>query len=112
MDFENIKKNYDTGNRIAQAAAMMTNTTVTRKLVGTAAPRHFNKVIAETYQSNIEKVGLPKWTDEEQTFARAVQKLADGKQEGLASKVRGNRAPAATPESGGSDDIGNVSWVA
>jgi aminobenzoyl-glutamate utilization protein B len=29
MDFENIKKNYETGNRIAQAAAMMTNTTVT-----------------------------------------------------------------------------------
>jgi aminobenzoyl-glutamate utilization protein B len=112
MDFENIKKNYETGNRIAQAAAMMTNTTVTRKLVGTAAPRHFNKTIAEVMQSNIDRVGLPTWTEEEQTFAKAVQKLANGNQDGLATKMRGLRPPAENPESGGSDDIGNVSWVA
>jgi aminobenzoyl-glutamate utilization protein B len=112
MDFENIKKNYETGNRIAQAAAMMTNTTVTRKLVGTAAPRHFNKTIAEVVQSNIERVGLPTWTEEEQTFAKAVQKISNGNQDGLATKMRGLRAPAENPESGGSDDIGNVSWVA
>jgi len=112
MDFENIKKNYETGNRIAQAAAMMTNTTVTRKLIGTAAPRHFNKTIAEVFQANIDRVGLPAWTEEEQTFAKAVQKIANGAQEGLATKTRGLRPPAANPESGGSDDIGNVSWVA
>src|SRR5437660_370206 len=29
-DFENIKKNYDIGNKIAEAAAMMTDTRVTR----------------------------------------------------------------------------------
>jgi aminobenzoyl-glutamate utilization protein B len=112
IDFENIKKNYETGNRIAQAAAMMTNTTVTRKLVGTAAPRHFNKTIAEVLQSNIERVGLPTWTDEEQIFAKAVQKVSDGNQDGLATKMRGLRPPLENPESGGSDDIGNVSWVA
>src|SRR5215468_4190752 len=112
MDFENIKKNYETGNRIAQAAAMMTNTTVTRKLVGTAAPRHFNKTIAEVMQSNIDRVGLPTWTEEEQTFAKAVQKVANGPQDGLATKMRGLRPPLENPESGGSDDIGNVSWVA
>jgi len=112
MDFENIKKNYETGNRIARAAAMMTNTTVTRKLVGTAAPRHFNKTIAEVMQSNIDRVGLPTWTEEEQTFAKAVQKVANGNQDGLATKMRGLRPPAENPESGGSDDIGNVSWVA
>jgi aminobenzoyl-glutamate utilization protein B len=111
MDFDNIKTNYETGNRIAQAAAMMTNTTVTRKLIGTAAPRHFNKVIAEVYQANIDRVGLPTWTGEEQAFAKAVQKLAQGNEDGLATRTRGLRAPTATPESGGSDDIGNVSWV-
>ena len=41
-DFANIKKNYDIGNRIAEGAAMMTDTKVTRQLIGTAAPRHFN----------------------------------------------------------------------
>jgi aminobenzoyl-glutamate utilization protein B len=90
----------------------MTNTTVTRKVVGTAAPRHFNKAIAEAYQANMDRVGLPQWTAEEQTFAKAVQKLAQGAEDGLATKMRGLRVPAEKPESGGSDDIGNVSWVA
>jgi aminobenzoyl-glutamate utilization protein B len=112
MDFENIKKNYETGNRIAQAAAMMTNTTVTRKLVGTAAPRHFNRPIAEATQANMEKIGVPQWTADEQAFARAVQKLVDGKQEGLATTVKKLQTPEQKPESGGSDDIGDVSWVA
>src|SRR5262249_50599437 len=47
MDFENIKKNYETGNSIAQAPAMMTKTTGTRKLVGTAAPGHCEKTIRQ-----------------------------------------------------------------
>src|SRR5215813_8542293 len=112
MDFENIKKNYETGNRIAQAAAMMTNTTVTRKVVGVAAPRHFNKPIAEAVQSNIARVGVPKWSDEEQTFAKAVQRLVDGAEIGLNTAPKPLEPPPAQPISGGSDDIGDVSWVA
>src|SRR5712691_3272350 len=112
MDFENIKKNYEIGNKIAEAAAAMTDTKVTRKVIGAAAPRHFNKTIAETLQVNIEQVGLPKWTEDEQTFAKAVQRLAGGKEDGLPQTVKKLEAPAAKPESGGSDDIGDVSWVA
>jgi len=78
LDFENIKKNYEIGNKIAEAAAMMTDTKMTRKVVGVAAPRHFNKPIAEAMQGNIDKVGLPQWTEDEQQFARAVQRLSDG----------------------------------
>ena len=110
-DFENIKKNYETGNRIAGAAAVMTNTTVTHRLMGTGSPRHFNKVIAETYQTNMDRIGVPKWTDEEQTFAKAVQKLVNAQEDGLETKVKPLRAPVPKPESGGTDDIGNVSWV-
>jgi aminobenzoyl-glutamate utilization protein B len=105
LDFENIKKNYEIGNKIAEAAAMMTDTKVTRKVIGVAAPRHFNKPIAEALQGNIEKVGLPKWTDEEQKFARAVQRLSDGKEDGLAVATK-KRGSTAQPESGGSDDTG------
>src|SRR5215813_3778582 len=83
IDFENIKKNYEIGNKIAEAAAMMTDTKVTRKVIGTAAPRHFNKTLAETLQANIDRVGMPQWTEDEQTFAKAVQRLAEGKEDGL-----------------------------
>jgi hypothetical protein len=112
LDFENIKKNYEIGNKIAEAAAMMTDTKMTRKVVGVAAPRHFNKPIAEAMQGNIDKVGLPQWTEDEQQFARAVQRLSDGKEDGLPSTFKKLEAPPAQPESGGSDDIGDVSWVA
>ena len=111
MDFENIKKNYEIGNKIAEAAAMMTDTKVTRKVIGTAAPRHFNKTLAETIQTNIERVGLPKWTDDEQTFAKAVQRLVEGKEDGLNTAARKLEPPLARPESGASDDIGDVSWA-
>ena len=111
LDFENIKKNYEIGNKIAEAAAMMTDTKVTRKVIGTAAPRHFNKTLAETLQTNIERVGMPQWTDDEQTFAKAVQRLVAGKEDGLNTVVRKLEPPPARPESGASDDIGDVSWV-
>jgi aminobenzoyl-glutamate utilization protein B len=111
MDFENIKKNYEIGNKIADAAAAMTDTKVTRKMIGAAAPRHFNRPIAEAVQANIDKVGMPQWTEDEQTFAKAVQKLSEGKEEGLKTTVNKLEPPAAKPESGGSDDIGDVSWV-
>jgi aminobenzoyl-glutamate utilization protein B len=112
IDFENIKRNYEIGNKIAEAAAMMTDTKVTRKVVGVAAPRHFNKPIAEAVQANIVRVGLPQWTDEEQTFAKAVQRLVEGREIGLNTKLKPLEPPPAEPISGGSDDIGDVSWVA
>ena len=54
--------------RSRKRAAMMTDTTVTRQVIGTAAPRHFNKPIAEAAYANIQQVGLPKWTDDEQAL--------------------------------------------
>lgn len=111
QDFDNIQKNYEAANKISEAAAIMTDTAVTRRIIGTAAPRHFSKPIAEAMQSNIEAVGLPQWTEDEQNFAKAVQRLVRVKEEGLNTKLREVMAPTARPESGGSDDIGDVSWV-
>lgn len=111
QDFENIRKNFEVANTISEAAAKMTDTTVTRRIIGTAAPRHFNRPIAEAVQVNIENVGLPKWTADEQTFAKAVQRTVKGKEEGLASELKKFEPPSAKPESGGSDDIGDISWT-
>lgn len=112
LDFEHIQQNFEIGNKIAEAAALMTDTTVKRRVLGSAAPRHFNRPIAEAVQANIDQVGLPAWTPDEQTFAKAVQKLVGAKEDGLSTKLRGLRPPSDPPVSGGSDDIGDVSWVA
>ncbi|WP_245620192.1 amidohydrolase [Phenylobacterium immobile] len=112
IDFANIRKNYEIGNKIAEAAAMMTDTTVTRRVLGAAAPRNFNRPMAEAAQANMDKVGLPIWTADEQTFAKAVQKLVGAKEEGLATKLKPIEPPPSPPISGGSDDIGDISWIA
>ena len=90
---------------------MMTKTKVSRKIMGTAWPRHFNKVIAETMYENIKKIGLPKWSEEDQTLAKAVQKeVKSYNQNGLSLKLSNIGTPPKYPISGGSDDIGDISW--
>ncbi|MEZ0168199.1 amidohydrolase [Microvirga sp. TS319] len=111
QDFENIRKNFEIANTISEAAAKMTDTTVTRRIIGTAAPRHFNKPIAEAAYTNIQQVGLPQWTEDEQAFAKAVQRTVKGKEEGLATELKKFEPPVEKPESGGSDDIGDISWT-
>ena len=112
QDFKGIQNSFEIGNVIAEAAAKMTETTVKRRIIGTAAPRHFNRPIAEAAYANIKAVGLPKWTPGEQAFAKLVQKNAQAeKQEGLAVELKKLEPPVAEPKSGGSDDIGDVSWT-
>jgi aminobenzoyl-glutamate utilization protein B len=111
QSFASIKKNYEIGNKIAQAAADMTDTTVEHHVIGSAAPQHFNRPMAEAAEANIEKVGLPTWTPQEQAFAKAVQKTVGAEQKGLDTKLKGLEPPKEKPESGGSDDIGDISWT-
>ena len=111
LDYSHIRENYDLGNTMAQAATMMTGTTVTRRLVGSAWPPHYSKVVAETQQKNIERIGMPAWSDADQTLAKALQKEIGAKVEGLKTKVDPLRPPSPGTEQGGSDDIADISWV-
>lgn len=111
VTYPKIMEMYDKANAIADGAAMMTGTTVTRKVLGSAWPRHFNKVIAETMYQNIQKVGLPEWSEEDQTLAKALQKeMGNMKQDGLPTALDTLKPPTRSFVSGGSDDIGDISW--
>ncbi len=110
LDYAHIRELFSLGNTMAQAAAMMTDTTVTQRLVGSAWPPHFNKVIAEAQQKNIEAVGMPAWSEADQTLAKALQKEIGAKAEGLKPKIT-PLEPPHKPSGGGSDDIGDISWV-
>jgi aminobenzoyl-glutamate utilization protein B len=110
-DYPHIRELYDLGDTMAKAAAMMTETTFTKKLVGSAWPPHFNKVIAEIQHKNIEAVGMPKWDEADQTLAKAIQKELGKKEVGLKEKVEELKPPSPETEEGGSDDVGDISWV-
>jgi aminobenzoyl-glutamate utilization protein B len=110
LDYPHIKELYDLGNTMATAATMMTSTTVDHRLVGSAWPPFFNKVIAETQQKNIEAVGMPMWSGADQQLAKALQKEIGEKVDGLKLKVEPLKEPVKDPKGGGSDDVGDISW--
>ncbi len=111
LDYAHIKELYELGDTMAKAASMMTSTTFTKRVVGSAWPPHFSKVIAEVQQKNIERVGMPTWSDADQTLAKALQKEIGAKVEGLKSKVEALKPPNPDqPEGSGSDDVGDISW--
>jgi len=111
-DYQHIKDLWEIGNRMAKAAAMMTDTDVSWRLLSAAWPQHFNRPVAEDVYANIQRVGLPKWDEADQTFAKMLQKMMNVPQRGLATQLRpiGQPAPAERNTGGGSDDIGDVSW--
>ncbi|MEZ4899704.1 MAG: amidohydrolase [Saprospiraceae bacterium] len=111
VTYPKIMELYENANRIADGAAMMTKTTVSRKILGSAWPRHFNQPIAEAMYENIKVVGLPEWSDADQTLARALQKDVHSLDtSGLAMKLDTLDRPNGRFISGGSDDIGDISW--
>ena len=110
--YPKIKELWGIGDSIAKGAAMMTNTELeSTRVLGTAWPQHFNKVVAETTWANIQKVGMPQWSDADQKLATALQKELGSREQGLQLKV-GNelQGPVRDNRGGGSDDIGDISW--
>ena len=111
VTYPKIMEVYERANKIAEGAALMTNTSVTRKVLGSAWPRHFNQVIAEKMYENIKDIGLPEWSEEDQALAKALQtEVNSPKIEGLATELDEIGLPVKNPVSGGSDDIGDISW--
>src|SRR6201992_860351 len=68
--YEDILTMYEAGKRIAQGAAMMTDTKMTYRILGEAWPPHFNKPLAVAMAANIQRVGMPVWSDADQQLAR------------------------------------------
>lgn len=111
QDFPRIKELHEFGSTMAKAAALATGTTYSQLTVGSAWPNHFNKVVAETQHKNIELVGLPKWSEADQTLARELQReLGVAKVDPLPDKIKPLEAPGPW-RGGGSDDVGDISWV-
>ena len=124
-DYDHIMDMWRIGDNMAKAATLMTDTTYTSRLLGSAWPGHFSRPIAEDMYENIKKVGLAQWSDDDQKLARALQTELKVRVNGLPTRVPEMRVPrqppadageggfggaANMPTGGGSDDIGDISW--
>ena len=112
-NYPQIRDLFAIGDSIARGAAMMSGTVLDDvRIIGSAWPGHFNQVIAEAMYENIQQIGLPQWTENDQRFAQATQREVGASESGLATELSILR-PALTEAqrtAGFADDIGDISW--
>jgi len=97
----------------AKGAALASGTVLDTVTVLTAThQRHSNKALAEVIQKNIELIGMPEWTEQENQFAKALQKELGQKENGYAVKPKGLSKPSTIQVGGGSSDVGEVTLIA
>ncbi len=112
LDYDRIRELHELGQTMAEAAAMMTSTSVTERVFGAAWPSNMSKPLAELMHANILEVGLPEWSEADQQLARALQReLGSDEIEGLPTELSSTELEESDQGmGGGSDDIAEVSW--
>ena len=113
MDYPHIKALWEVGDKMAEGAALMTNTSWDSVVMGTAWPGHFNKPLALAAYENIKKIGMPEWSEDDQTLAKALQIEIGSEVTGLPDKVMPIFEPPPLEKltGGGSDDVGDIAWT-
>jgi aminobenzoyl-glutamate utilization protein B len=105
---EGARALFEQAKRIAAGAAMMTNCEVATNVRAAVWPVRFNQMIAEVIQRNIEAIGMPHWSETEQSLGRALQRQAKASEDGLRTTVPPLTGP--TQQIAASNDCGDVSW--
>ena len=109
---ERLEGMYEKVVNCAKAGALATGTELSIRVITAIHQRYSNKALAELFYKNIELIGMPEWTEEEQEFAKALQKELGRPERGMPKKVSGLRGPSPVFVGGGSSDVGDVSLVA
>jgi aminobenzoyl-glutamate utilization protein B len=99
---------FERAKRIAEGAALMTDTALTVDVRAAVWPVRLNRTIAEVIQRHVEAVGMPEWTEQEHDFARALQRQAKMREDGLHTSTTPLTGPSQ--QIAASNDCGDVSW--
>ncbi|MCX6562716.1 MAG: amidohydrolase [Candidatus Aminicenantes bacterium] len=109
---ERVEEMFERVLSCAKAGALASGTELLPpRFIAAAHQTHSNKAAAELIQKNIELVGMPVWTEEENAFAKALQKELKAREEGMPTKVDNLRTPSGVSFGGGSSDVGDVTLV-
>ncbi len=105
-----VEEYYDWVHDIAKAAAMMTRTKLTSVEIPTDMHEVLpNRVLSEVIHKNLELIGPPPFTAEDEAFARKIQEPLGRK----FPKVLSDRIEPMPDEPGqgvASTDVGDISW--
>lgn len=94
--------------QIAEGAALATQTRVLALVYAGSYDLLPNRPLAERMQLHLERVGVPGYTEEEQAFARELQRNFGVEAQGMATTT--SPLPSDEPAFGFSTDVGDVSW--
>ncbi len=84
---EMVDMMYDRMQKIAEAAAMATNTEKKIRLYTSINHTQNNTEGAKVMHANLQLIGAPVFTEEEQAFARKLQKALEAEEKGLSSEI-------------------------
>ncbi len=94
--------------KVAEGAALMTETTATVKVQAGSWEILGNTAGAELMDANLRWLGPQSYTEEEQDFARTIQRATGVPETGVQTKILSLQGQE---QEGGSTDVGDVSWV-
>jgi aminobenzoyl-glutamate utilization protein B len=94
---------------LASGAAEMTETSATVKVRGGSWEVLLNEAGTRLVDANLHWVGPPVFTEQEQAFAREIQRATGVPELGMATGIK---PVEQQTEEGGSTDVGDISWVA
>lgn len=121
-----MRELYERVKRIAQGAAMMTDTEVEIEFDGASAEILPNRVMEELLHENVQAIGGVPFDEEDHAFGRSIQESVTPAEVSAAKRRVGLSAddsrgfwdgvgqlidPAHRPLMSGSTDVGDVSWV-
>lgn len=105
-----VDKYYNRILKIAEGAALATETTHKVYLITGVHEYLLNRPLQEALQKNLELIGAPEFSEQEQEFARSVQRVTGQEEKGFNDKIE--PLPAEPGEvRGGSTDVADVSWI-
>ncbi len=110
LDRESVEKDYERVLKVIEGAATMTGTTYKVHFKSGVHETLANRAGDEVVYANLLAVGSPAFTDDEQAFAKAIQKNSGVEEKGLSAKIEPFKLPEKSWGSG-STDVAEVSWL-
>ena len=83
---EKTRALFEKAKRIAEGAAIMTDTSYSVNVLSAVWPTRANRTLAEVIQANVEQIGMPQWGEGEQKLVVRLAKQSEGKAERHADK--------------------------
>jgi len=105
-DRKSVEELYARVLKIADGAATMTETTHKVYLITGVYNKLVNRVVAKLLSDNLQLVGAPQFTEEQQKFAKQLQRNFDKEEKGLNTDIEEFK-----PRGSGSTDVAEVSWL-